>query len=224
MPKRKTALPSSKKKNKLNKPKKVPRKKKEISTEPSLNSFVGSKGLYLSNKELLAELKICRTNEIMSDKLARMLQLLCSRYAKRGNFAGYTYNDDMQSYAMLMLVRTWKSFNPRKSNNPFAFFTQCIKNSFIQYLNQEKRQRDIRDGLLLDMGKNPSFNYLNENSDEELNNTQQVQVEDEEDHEKFEHDLNYLKKQIENLPEEDLPPNNEEQIQLEKNENNLENK
>ena len=81
----------------------------------------------------------------MSNDLAKMLQLLTSRYAKKGNFANYTYNDDMQSYAMLMLVKTWNSFDPAKSSNPFAFFTQCIKNSFIQYLNYEKRQRDIRD-------------------------------------------------------------------------------
>ena len=71
----------------------------------------------------------------------------------------------MQSYAMMMLVRTWNSFNPEKSNNPFAFFTQCIKNSFIQYLNQERRQRNIRDEMLIDQGMNPSFNYSESSSD-----------------------------------------------------------
>jgi len=88
-----------------------------------------------------------------------MLQLLTLRYGKKGNFSGYTYNDDMQSYAMLMLVKTWNSFDPAKSSNPFAFFTQCIKNSFIQYLNYEKRQRDIRDEVLVDKGMSPSFGY-----------------------------------------------------------------
>lgn len=72
---------------------------------------------------------------------------------------GNSYNEDMQAYAMMMLVRTWNSFNPEKSNNPFAFFTQCIKHSFIQYLNQEKRQRDVRDLLLIDSGLNPSYGY-----------------------------------------------------------------
>jgi hypothetical protein len=72
---------------------------------------------------------------------------------------GNTYNEDMQAYAMLMLVRTWNSFNPEKSDNPFAFFTQCIKHSFIQFLNQEKKHRTIRDLLLVDQGMNPSFNF-----------------------------------------------------------------
>jgi hypothetical protein len=114
---------------------------------------------YLNNRDLLAQVILSKKNEKMSDELAKMLMLLTSRYAKKGNFANYTYNDDFQSYAMLMLVKTWKSFDPAKSSNPFAFFTQCIKNSFIQYLNQEKRQRDIKDEVLIDKGMNPSFGY-----------------------------------------------------------------
>lgn len=72
---------------------------------------------------------------------------------------GNTYNEDMQAYAMLMLVKTWNSFDPAKSSNPFAFFTQCIKNSFIQFLNQEKRQRDVRDVMLVDKGMSPSYTF-----------------------------------------------------------------
>ena len=114
---------------------------------------------YLNNKDLLAEHAQSVIDDQMTPKLAHMLQLLCARYGKRGQFASYTYNDDMQAYAMLMLVKTWRSFNCLKSTNAFAFFTQCIKNSFIQFLNQEKRQRNIRDELLVKSGMNPSYNY-----------------------------------------------------------------
>lgn len=120
-------------------------------TKPKVN--------YLNNKDILVEVKKSRERGEMTPKLANMLTLLCNRYSKRANFINYPYNDDMQSYAMLMLVRTWKSFDPEKGSNPFAFFTQCIKHSFIQYLNQEKRQRNIRDQLLVDMGMTPSFNF-----------------------------------------------------------------
>lgn len=120
---------------------------------------VAGKTIYLNNKELLAEVKRSKEAGQMSNALAMMLQLLCSKYAKKGNFINYSYNEDMQAYALMMLVRTWNSFDPDKSNNPFAFFTQCIKNSFIQYLNQEKRQRDVRDVMLIDQGMNPSFGF-----------------------------------------------------------------
>ena len=114
---------------------------------------------YLNNKDLLAEVIKSKSQNKMTDKLAHMLTLLTTRYASKGNFASYSYLDDMRSYAMLMLCKTWNSFNIEKSENPFAFFTQCIKNSFRQYLNSEKKQRDIRDQLLVDAGMSPSLRF-----------------------------------------------------------------
>ena len=117
-------------------------------------------GNYLNNKSLLAEVIACKANDNhMSNKLATMLQLLCARFGSKPNYVNYTYNEDMQAYAMLMLVRTWFKFNPEKSSNPFAFFTQCIHHSFIQFLNSEKKQRDIRDQALVEQGLDPSFSY-----------------------------------------------------------------
>lgn len=114
---------------------------------------------YLNNRDLLAQVLLSKKQGKMTNELAKMLQLLTSRYAKKGNFANYTYNEDMQSYAMLMIVKTWQGFDPAKSSNPFAWFTQCVKNSFIQYLNYEQRQRDVRDEVLINSGLNPSFGY-----------------------------------------------------------------
>lgn len=114
---------------------------------------------YLNNRDLLAEVIKSKENGQMTDKLARMLMMLCKRYASRGNFANYSYNEDMQGYALQQLCNTWNNFDPAKSSNPFAFFTQCVKNSFIQYLNQEKRERKRKDSLLIEYGFNPSYTY-----------------------------------------------------------------
>lgn len=101
---------------------------------------------------------------------------------------GNTYNEDMQAYAMMSLVKTWNNFNPERSSNPFAFFTQCIKNSFIQYLKLEKRQRVIRDELLVDSGLTPSYNY-------QMEYEAQRHVHDEEDHEQHVKDAKELDEQ-----------------------------
>lgn len=119
---------------------------------------------YLNNKDLLEQVKLSKAQGKMTNTLAKMLQMLCFRYAQKGNYVNYTYNEDMQAYAMMMLCRTWNAFDPAKSDNPFAFYTQCIKHSFSQYLNAEKRQRDIRDAVLVENGLNPSFNYQIEHS------------------------------------------------------------
>ena len=121
---------------------------------------------YLNNKDLLAEVLESKKNGQMTNNLAVMLQTLCKRYAKKGQFASYSYNDDMQSYAMLMLVKTWHAFNVERGKNPFAFFTTCVTNSFKQYLNTEKKQANIKNETLISMGLSPSFNYLTEYEEE----------------------------------------------------------
>ena len=140
---------------------------------------------YLNNKDLLTEVITSKEQGKMTNKLAHMLQLLTARYGKKGNWANYTYNEDMQAYAILSLVKTWNNFNPAKSENPFAFFTQCIKHSFIQYLKMEKRQRTIRDEILVDKGLTPSFNYQLELDGKQL-------AHDEEDHEQVIKEANEL--------------------------------
>lgn len=122
------------------------------------------KRVYVRNKDLLRATIESKKGDRMSDELGNMLIMLCSRYGKKGNWANYTYNDDMQAYAMMMLVRTWRSFNEERGTNAFAFFTQCIKNSFKQFLNAEKKQRNVRDELLIKQGLDPSFTYLNEHT------------------------------------------------------------
>jgi DNA-directed RNA polymerase specialized sigma subunit len=119
---------------------------------------------YLNNKDLYLEVILSKETGIMTDKLARMLQMLTAKYAKRWNFANYTYNDDMQAYAVYMLVKTWQCFDPSKSDNPFGYYTQAIKRSFFQFLNKEKDQRNIRDALLIYKGNNASYTYNEEHS------------------------------------------------------------
>lgn len=114
---------------------------------------------YLNNKDLLVQIALSKKQGKMTDELAKMLMLLTARYAKKSNFANYSFNNDLKSHAHLMIVRTWHTFNENKSKNPFAYFTQIIKNCFIQFLNSEKKQRNIRDGLLAENGMNTSFSY-----------------------------------------------------------------
>lgn len=114
---------------------------------------------YLNNRDMLAEVIQSKADDYPTPKLAKMFMLLVDRYGSKYSYANYTYNDDMRAYALMSLVKTWRAFKPEKSSNPFAFFTQCIKNSFIQYLNQEKKQRNIRDELLVDKGLTPSYTY-----------------------------------------------------------------
>lgn len=114
---------------------------------------------YINNADLLVQLELSRQQDQMTNELVKMFQTLCDRYGAKYNWANYSFLEDMKAYAIYMLVRTWRAFKPEKSQNPFAFFTQCIKHSFIQCLNKEKNERDIRDQLLIEAGLNPSYSY-----------------------------------------------------------------
>ena len=83
-----------------------------------------------------------------TNKLAMMWMKLCERYATRGNVRGYTYNDEMQGQAILQLTQIGLQFDESKSNNPFAYYTAAVTNSFVRIINIEKRNQNIRDDIL----------------------------------------------------------------------------
>jgi len=93
----------------------------------------------------------------ITPKLAKMYLMLCERYAMRYNWRGYTYNDEMRGSAILQLTYVGLRFNEAKSNNPFAYYTAAINNSFCRVLNTEKRNQNIRDDILELNGLAPSW-------------------------------------------------------------------
>ena len=97
-----------------------------------------------------------------TNKLAMMWMKLCERYATRGNVRGYTYNDEMKGQAILQLAQIGLQFDESKSNNPFAYYTAAVTNSFVRIINIEKRNQNIRDDILEMNHMNPSFTRQNQ--------------------------------------------------------------
>jgi hypothetical protein len=93
----------------------------------------------------------------ITKKLAKSYMLLCERYSMRFNWRGYTYVDEMRSQALLQLSQIGLQFDESKSQNPFAYYTAAIDNSFTRILNIEKKNQTIRDDLLIEYGSSPSF-------------------------------------------------------------------
>jgi len=98
-----------------------------------------------------------KTHGAMTNELAKMFMKLVERYGTRGNWRGYTYNDEMQGAALLQLSQIGLQFNELKSQNPFAYYTAAITNSFTRVLNLEKKGQNIRDDILEQHGLNPSY-------------------------------------------------------------------
>jgi hypothetical protein len=90
-----------------------------------------------------------------------MFLKLCERYATRSNWRGYTYNEEMRGQALLQLSQIGLQFDESKSQNPFAYYTAAITNSFTRILNIEKKMQNIRDDILEMNGLNPSWTRQN---------------------------------------------------------------
>jgi len=97
-----------------------------------------------------------------TDKLALMWLKLVDRYATRGNVRGYTYNDEMKGQAILQLTQIGLQFDESKSDNPFAYYTAAVTNSFVRVINIEKRNQNIRDDILEMNDLTPSYTRQNE--------------------------------------------------------------
>jgi hypothetical protein len=93
--------------------------------------------------------------------LSHMYLKLCERYATRSNWRGYTYNEEMRGQALLQLSQIGLQFDEFKSQNPFAYYTAAITNSFTRILNLEKKNQNIRDDMLEQAGLNPSWTRQN---------------------------------------------------------------
>lgn len=109
--------------------------------------------------------EFCITHGKLSDRLALMFMKLVERYSHRGNWRGYTYNDEMRNQALLQLIQMGLKFDESKSDipNPFAYYTAVCSNSFTRILNLEKKNQTIRDDLLIMHGATPSYTRQTEN-------------------------------------------------------------
>jgi hypothetical protein len=101
--------------------------------------------------------KFSKDHGRITENLGKMYIKLSERYAQRSNWRGYTYIDEMKGQAILQLSQIGLQFDESKSENPFAYYTAAVTNSFTRILNIEKKNQNIRDDMLEENGLTPSM-------------------------------------------------------------------
>jgi len=120
-----------------------------------------SKEHYVSNKDFLAAMieykKICKLAKKegtikppVTDYIGTCFLKIANHLSYRPNFINYTFRDDMISDGIENCLQYLDNFDPDKSNNPFAYFTQIIYYAFIRRIQKEKKQVTIKHKMLLD--------------------------------------------------------------------------
>ena len=83
-------------------------------------------------------------NPQIPNYIGECLYQIANRLATKPNFSGYTYKEEMISDGLENAVQALGNFDPNKSSNPFAYFTQIIWYAFLRRIDKEKKQLYIR--------------------------------------------------------------------------------
>ena len=114
---------------------------------------------YVNNKEFLAAIIAYKDSiqlaEIRGEDKPRITNYLGECFLKiathlsyKPNFVNYMFKDDMICDGIENCVQYINNFNPEKSKNPFAYFTQIIHYAFLRRIQKEKKQLEIRQKII----------------------------------------------------------------------------
>ena len=84
----------------------------------------------------------------VTDYIGGCFLKIANHLAYRPNFINYTFRDDMVSDGIENCLQYLDNFNPAKSSNPFAYFTQIIYYAFVRRIQKEKKQVIIKQKLI----------------------------------------------------------------------------
>ena len=114
---------------------------------------------YVNNKELLgalidyrAEVAVAKAKDLpkprISNYLGSCFLKIATHLSYKPNFVNYMFRDDMISDGIENCVQYIHNFDPNKSRNPFAYFTQIIHYAFLRRIQKEKKQLEIKTKII----------------------------------------------------------------------------
>ena len=114
---------------------------------------------YVDNAKFLQAMKDwkeqCKEAEETGDETPRISDYIGECFLKianglsyRPNFINYTYKQEMISDGIENCLQYIHNFNPEKSKNPFAYFTQIIYYAFIRRIQKEKKQTHVKHRMI----------------------------------------------------------------------------
>ena len=124
---------------------------------------------YVNNKEFLAALIKYREDKEIAELrgkpkpqipryIGECFLKIANHLSFKPNFVNYMFKEDMISDGIENCVQYIHNFNPEKSRNPFAYFTQIIHYAFLRRIQREKRQLEIKNKIIEKSGYQEVFN------------------------------------------------------------------
>jgi len=135
---------------------------------------------YVDNREFLEELvkyrkrvRIAKERGLekprITEYIGECFLKIATHLSYRPNFINYMYKEDMIGDGIENCVQYIDNFDPAKSSNPFAYFTQIVYYAYLRRISKEKRQMDIKDKLIEKKGFDEVFHSDGDHSHADLN-------------------------------------------------------
>ena len=117
---------------------------------------------YVNNAEFLEAMKVWKAQCLeaeangepqppVTNYIGECFLKIANHLSYRPNFINYTYREEMISDGIENCLQYCSNFNPEKSNNPFAYFTQIIYYAFIRRIQKEKKQQHVKHKIIENM-------------------------------------------------------------------------
>ena len=146
-----------------------------------------AKNNYIDNKQFLKEILLYKKSIKAAEKeglprpginnyIGKCFIDIAENLSKKPNFANYPFKEEMVSDGIENCVQYTNNFNPAKSKNPFAFFTQIIFYAFLRRIQKEKKQLYIKMKQFEENDPTGKFrNWLKDNFENKIKSKKKVE-------------------------------------------------
>ena len=143
--------------------------------------YVNNKDFLLALVEFKAQCKVAAENEAprpqISNYIGDCFLKIATHLSYKPNFVNYMFREDMICDGIENCVQYIQNFDPAKSSNPFAYFTQIIYYAFLRRISKEKRQLEIKNKIITKSGFDQVFHTDGTESYSDMNTIKEnVQV------------------------------------------------
>ena len=139
-----------------------------IDTLGQIHLMAKSKEHYVNNKEYIAaiidykdKVEIAKLKGLkkpaVGEYIGSCFLKIAQHLSYKPNFVNYMFKDDMIGDGIENCITYIDNFDPNKSRNPFAYFTQIIYYAFLRRIQKEKKQVDIKTKIIEKSGHNELF-------------------------------------------------------------------
>lgn len=117
-------------------------------TKRSSNNYIDNKKMLAAFITHKAKVDEARKNNLVEPEIPKYIgecfSLLAEKLGSRGNFAGYTYIEEMKADGIESCIIGANNFDPSKTNNPFGYFTKAIWMAFLRRIEKEHKENYIK--------------------------------------------------------------------------------